>query len=134
MASFETLVNAGYQPESAYFETLHEVKLIVDLIYEGGISNMRYSISDTAEYGDLTRGPRIVTKATREEMKKILGEIQSGEFAREWILENQAGRPRFNALRRRGAAHPIEDVGEQLRSMMPWIGAGREKPQDVSGG
>ena len=134
MASFETLVNAGYQPESAYFETLHEVKLIVDLIYEGGISNMRYSISDTAEYGDLTRGPRIITPATREEMKKILGEIQSGEFAREWILENQAGRPRYNALRRRGAAHPIEDVGEQLRSMMPWIGAGREKPQDVSGG
>jgi len=134
MASFETLVNAGYQPESAYFETLHEVKLIVDLIYEGGISNMRYSISDTAEYGDLTRGPRIITPATREEMKKILGEIQSGEFAREWILENQAGRPRYNALKRRGAAHPIEDVGEQLRSMMPWIGAGREKPQDVSGG
>ena len=134
MASFETLVNAGYQPESAYFETLHEVKLIVDLIYEGGISNMRYSISDTAEYGDLTRGPRIITQATREEMKKILGEIQSGEFAREWILENQAGRPRYNALRRRGAAHPIEEVGAQLRSMMPWIGAGREKPQDVSGG
>jgi ketol-acid reductoisomerase len=134
MASFETLVNAGYQPESAYFETLHEVKLIVDLIYEGGISNMRYSISDTAEYGDMTRGPRIVTPATREEMKKILGEIQSGEFAREWILENQAGRPTFNALRRRGAAHPIEDVGERLRAMMPWIGAGRERPQDVSGG
>ena len=134
MASFETLVNAGYQPESAYFETLHEVKLIVDLIYEGGISYMRYSISDTAEYGDMTRGPRIVTPATREEMKKILGEIQSGEFAREWILENQAGRPTFNALRRRGAAHPIEDVGERLRAMMPWIGAGRERPQDVSGG
>ena len=134
MASFETLVNAGYQPESAYFETLHEVKLIVDLIYEGGISNMRYSISDTAEYGDMTRGPRIVTQATRDEMKQILDEIQSGEFAREWILENQAGRPRFNALRRRGAAHPIEEVGEQLRSMMPWIGAGRERPQDVSGG
>ena len=134
MASFETLVNAGYQPESAYFETLHEVKLIVDLIYEGGISNMRYSISDTAEYGDMTRGPRIVTQATRDEMKQILDEIQSGEFAREWILENQAGRPRFNALRRRGAAHPIEDVGERLRSMMPWIGAGRERPQDASGG
>jgi len=134
MASFETLVNAGYQPESAYFETLHEVKLIVDLIYEGGITNMRYSISDTAEYGDMTRGPRIVTQATRDEMKQILDEIQSGEFAREWILENQAGRPRFNALRRRGAAHPIEDVGERLRSMMPWIGAGRERPQDVSGG
>jgi ketol-acid reductoisomerase len=134
MASFETLVNAGYQPESAYFETLHEVKLIVDLIYEGGISNMRYSISDTAEYGDMPRGPRIVTPATRAEMKQILDEIQSGEFAREWILENQAGRPRFNALRRRGAAHPIEEVGDRLRSMMPWIGAGRERPQDVSGG
>ncbi len=133
-AGFETLTEAGYQPEIAYFECLHEVKLIVDLMYEEGIAGMRYSISDTAEYGDLTRGPRIITQATREEMKKILGEIQSGEFAREWILENQAGRPRYNALRRRSAAHPIEDVGEQLRSMMPWIGAGREKPQDVSGG
>jgi ketol-acid reductoisomerase len=134
MASFETLVNAGYQPESAYFETLHEVKLIVDLIYEGGIANMRYSISDTAEYGDMTRGPRIVTQDTRDEMQKILGEIQSGKFAQEWILENQAGRPYFNALKRRAATHPIEEVGGELRSMMPWIGAGKQKPSDVSGG
>jgi ketol-acid reductoisomerase len=133
-ASFDTLVEAGYQPESAYFETLHEVKLIVDLIYEGGIANMRYSISDTAEYGDLTRGPRIVTDETRAEMKRILDEIQSGRFAREWITENQAGRPVFNALRRREREHPIEEVGERLRSMMPWIGAGRTRPQDVSGG
>src|SRR6185295_16484666 len=132
--SFETLVAAGYQPESAYFETLHEVKLIVDLIYEGGIANMRYSISDTAEYDDMTRGPRIITDDTRAEMKRILEEIQSGQFAREWILENQAGRPTFNALRRRAEQHPIEEVGERLRSMMPWIGAGRERPQDVSGG
>ena len=131
---FETLVEAGYQPESAYFETLHEVKLIVDLIYEGGISNMRYSISDTAEYGDMTRGPRIVTDETRAEMRKILDEIQSGQFAREWILENQAGRPVFNALRRQSAEHPIEEVGERLRSMMPWISAGKAKPRDVSGG
>jgi ketol-acid reductoisomerase len=133
-ASFETLVDAGYQPESAYFETLHEVKLIVDLIYEGGITNMRYSISDTAEYGDMTRGPRIVTDETRAEMRKILDEIQTGRFAKEWILENQAGRPTFNALRRQSAEHPIEDVGERLRGMMPWIGAGRARPQDVSGG
>jgi ketol-acid reductoisomerase len=133
-SSFETLVNAGYQPESAYFETLHEVKLIVDLIYEGGIANMRYSISDTAEYGDMTRGPRVVTDETRAEMRKILDEIQTGRFAKEWILENQAGRPVFNALRKQGAEHPIEDVGERLRSMMPWIGAGRARPQDVSGG
>jgi ketol-acid reductoisomerase len=133
-ASYETLVGAGYQPESAYFETLHEVKLIVDLIYEGGITNMRYSISDTAEYGDMTRGPRIVTDETRAEMQRILHEIQSGAFAREWILENQAGRPMFNALRRQSAEHPIEEVGERLRSMMPWIGAGRSRPQDVSGG
>ena len=133
-ASYETLVNAGYQPESAYFETLHEVKLIVDLIYEGGITNMRYSISDTAEYGDMTRGPRIITDDTRAEMKKILDEIQNGRFAKEWILENQAGRPVFNALRREGAEHPIEDVGERLRAMMPWIAAGKARPQDVSGG
>ncbi len=134
MASFETLVNAGYQPESAYFETLHEVKLIVDLIYEGGITNMRYSISDTAEYGDLTRGPRIITDETRAEMREILDEIQSGRFAKEWILENRAGRPVYNALRRRGAEHQIEEVGDRLRAMMPWIGAGRARPQDVSGG
>jgi ketol-acid reductoisomerase len=133
-ASYETLVNAGYQPESAYFETLHEVKLIVDLIYEGGIANMRYSISDTAEYGDMTRGPRIITDETRAEMSKILGEIQSGKFAQEWILENQAGRPVFNALRRSSAQHPIEEVGAELRAMMPWIGEGKARPQDVSGG
>ena len=133
-ATYETLVDAGYQPESAYFECLHEVKLIVDLIYEGGITNMRFSISDTAEYGDMTRGPRIVNGETRAEMKKILGEIQTGKFAEEWILENQADRPVFNALRRRSAEHPIEEVGAQLRSMMPWIGAGKAKPQDVSGG
>ncbi len=134
MSSYETLVEAGYQPESAYFETLHEVKLIVDLIYEGGIANMRYSISDTAEYGDMTRGPRIITEETRAEMRRILGEIRGGSFAREWILENQAGRPVFNALRRRAAEHPIEEVGERLRSMMPWIGQGKARPQDVSGG
>jgi ketol-acid reductoisomerase len=132
--SYETLVAAGYQPESAYFETLHEVKLIVDLIYEGGITNMRYSISDTAEYGDMTRGPRIITDETRAEMRRILDDIQSGRFAKEWILENQAGRPVFNALRKKSAEHPIEEVGERLRAMMPWIGAGRTRPQDASGG
>src|SRR2546430_2348064 len=132
--SYETLVAAGYQPESAYFETLHEVKLIVDLIYEGGITNMRYSISDTAEYGDMTRGPRIITDETRAEMRRILDDIQNGRFANEWILENQAGRPVFNALRRQSAEHPIEEVGERLRAMMPWIGAGKTRPQDASGG
>ncbi len=131
---FETLVEAGYQPESAYFETLHEVKLIVDLIYEGGIANMRYSISDTAEYGDMTRGSRIITSSTKDEMRKILGEIQSGAFAEEWIAENEAGRPNFDRLREESAKHPIEAVGTKLRSMMPWIGAGKAKPQDVSGG
>jgi ketol-acid reductoisomerase len=131
---FETLVEAGYQPESAYFETLHEVKLIVDLIYEGGIANMRYSISDTAEYGDMTRGSRIINSSTKDEMRKILGEIQSGAFAKEWIAENEAGRPNFDRLREESAKHPIEAVGTQLRSMMPWIGAGKAKPQDVSGG
>ncbi|MBF0179082.1 MAG: ketol-acid reductoisomerase [Magnetococcales bacterium] len=124
-AGFETLVEAGYAPEMAYFECLHETKLIVDLIYEGGIANMRYSISNTAEYGDLTRGPRIITDETRKEMKKILGEIQTGDFAREWILENMAGRARFQALRRRGQEHPIEKLGEGLRAMMPWIGKGK---------
>jgi ketol-acid reductoisomerase len=133
-AAYETLVEAGYQPESAYFECLHEVKLIVDLIYEGGISNMRFSISDTAEYGDMTRGPRIVTDETRAEMRRILDDIQSGRFATEWINENQANRPVFNALRRKSAAHPIEAVGAELRAMMPWIGAGKAKPQDISGG
>src|SRR4029078_3723234 len=129
-ASFETLVNAGYQPESAYFETLHEVKLIVDLIYEGGIANMRYSISDTAEYADMTRAPRDATDATRAEMREILDEIQTGKFPKEGILENQAGRPVFNALRKKSAEHPIEEVGDRLRSMMPWIGQGKAKPRD----
>ncbi len=134
LAGFETLVEAGYQPESAYFETLHEVKLIVDLIYEGGIANMRYSISDTAEYGDMTRGPRIITDATRAEMRRILDEIRSGAFAEEWIAEHEAGRPTFNRLRAEARRHPIEEVGARLRAMMPWIGAGRARPQDVSGG
>jgi ketol-acid reductoisomerase len=121
-AGFDTLVKAGYQPEIAYFECCHELKLIVDLIYEGGIANMRYSISDTAEYGDITRGRRIITEETRREMQKILAEIQSGEFAREWILENAAGRPVYNALVRRDKEHLIEKVGAVLRSMMSWIG------------
>ncbi|MCS7150137.1 MAG: ketol-acid reductoisomerase [Caldimicrobium sp.] len=120
-AGFETLVEAGYQPEIAYFECLHELKLIVDLIYEGGLAFMRYSISDTAEYGDLTRGPRIIDERVKTEMKKILEEIQKGQFAREWILENQAGRPVLNALRKREADHPIEEVGKKLRAMMPWL-------------
>lgn len=123
-AGFETLVNAGYQPEVAYFECLHELKLIVDLIYEHGITGMRYSISDTAEYGDLTRGKRVIDESVREEMAYILEEIQSGEFAREWILENLAGRPVYNALRREEAKHEIEVVGSQLRAMMPWLGKG----------
>ncbi|MGZ8763506.1 MAG: ketol-acid reductoisomerase [Acidimicrobiia bacterium] len=133
-ASFDTLVDAGYQPESAYFECLHEVKLIVDLVYEGGIENMHYSISDTAEYGDMTRGPRIITNDTRAEMRKILDEIQSGKFAEEWIAENENGRPNFTRLREESMSHPIERVGKQLRGMMPWIGAGKAKPQDISGG
>jgi ketol-acid reductoisomerase len=124
-AGFETLVEAGYQPEIAYFECLHELKLIVDLMYEHGISGMRYSISDTAEYGDLTRGPRIVTEETREEMRLILAEIQSGEFAKEWILENMAGRPVYNALKRQGENSEIEDVGKELRGMMSWIAGGK---------
>jgi ketol-acid reductoisomerase len=120
-AGFETLTEAGYAPEMAYFECLHELKLIVDLMYEGGIANMRYSISNTAEYGDLTRGPRIITEQTKAEMKRILTEIQNGEFAREFILENQAGAPTLKAKRRIGREHPIEVVGENLRSMMSWI-------------
>jgi ketol-acid reductoisomerase len=120
-AGYETLVEAGYSPEMAYFECLHEVKLIVDLIYEGGIANMRYSISNTAKYGDVTRGPRIITDETRREMRKILEEIRSGRFAKDWILENRAGRPVFNALLKRGESHPIEEVGAKLRSMMPWL-------------
>ncbi len=131
---FDTLVEAGYQPESAYFETLHEVKLIVDLIYEGGIAAMNYSISDTAEYGEMSRGPRVITPQTKAEMQKILGEIQSGEFAREWIAENENGRPNFDRMRAAAAAHPIEKVGAELRSMMPWIAAGKQRVQDVSGG
>lgn len=120
-AGFDTLVEAGYQPEIAYFECLHELKLIVDLIYEGGIPFMRYSVSDTAEYGDLTRGKRIITQETREEMKRILKEVQNGSFAREWILENQVGRPMFHALRKKEAEHPIEEVGKKLRAMMGWL-------------
>jgi len=120
-AGYETLVEAGYAPEMAYFECLHEVKLIVDLIYEGGIANMRYSISNTAEYGDYTRGPRIVTEETKKEMKRVLDDIQSGRFARDWVLECQAGQPSFKAMRRRGAEHPIEEIGAKLRGMMPWI-------------
>jgi ketol-acid reductoisomerase len=120
-AGFETLVDAGYAPEMAYFECLHEVKLIVDLIYEGGIANMRYSISNTAEYGDYTRGPRVIDGATKARMKEILSEIQTGKFARDWVLENQAGQPSFKAMRRASAEHPIEQVGEKLRAMMPWI-------------
>jgi len=133
-AGFETLVEAGYQPESAYFECLHEVKLIVDLMYEQGIAGMRYSISDTAEYGDVTRGPRIINDATKAEMKKILGEIQSGKFAEEWIAESRGGRARFNELRATDAKHQIETVGEELRGMMPWISQGKQKVQDASGG
>jgi len=121
LAGFETLVEAGYAPEMAYFECCHEVKLIVDLIYEGGIANMRYSVSNTAEYGDYSRGPRIIDEHVRAEMKKVLAEIQSGRFAREWVLENNAGQPSFKAMRRREAQHPIEEVGERLRAMMPWI-------------
>jgi ketol-acid reductoisomerase len=120
-AAFETLVEAGYQPEVAYFECMHEMKLIVDLFYQGGLAYMRYSVSDTAEYGDYSRGPRIVSPETKAEMKKILDEIQSGRFAREWVLENQANRASFLATRRREADHPIEEVGKRLRAMMSWI-------------
>ena len=120
-AGYETLVAAGYAPEMAYFECLHEVKLIVDLIYEGGIANMRYSISNTADFGDYTRGPRIITEETKAEMKRILDDIQSGRFARDWVQECQAGQPSFKAMRRRAAEQPIEEVGAKLRAMMPWI-------------
>jgi ketol-acid reductoisomerase len=120
-AGFETLVEAGYQPEIAYFECCHELKLIVDLIYNGGFSFMRYSVSDTAEYGDYTRGPRVVNEMVKQEMGEILAEIQDGSFAREWILENQANRPVYNALKRREADHEIEAVGKKLRKMMPWL-------------
>jgi ketol-acid reductoisomerase len=133
-AGFETLVKAGYQPESAYFECLHELKLIVDLMYEQGIAGMRYSISDTAEYGDLTRGPRVINDAVRAEMQRILDQIRDGSFAEEWIAENRNGRPNFLALREAGKAHQIEQVGAELRGMMPFISAGRQRVQDVSGG
>ena len=131
-AGFETLVDCGYQPEVAYFECLHELKLIVDFIYEGGLSNMRYTVSDTAEFGDYTRGPRVINDGVREEMGKILEEVRSGAFAREWILENQAGQPGFLAVRRNEHEHLIEKVGAELRAMMPWLGQPaqpREKPK-----
>jgi ketol-acid reductoisomerase len=133
-AGFQTLVDAGYQPEIAYFECLHELKLIVDLMYEEGIAGMRYSISDTAEYGDLTRGPRIIDDRTRDEMRKILGEIQSGTFADEWIAESESGRANFHALEAAGKEHPIEQVGTKLRAMMPWISQGKTKVSEASGG
>jgi ketol-acid reductoisomerase len=120
-AAYETLTEAGYAPEMAYFECLHEVKLIVDLMYEGGIANMRYSVSNTAEYGDYTRGPRIINDQTKAEMKKVLDEIQSGQFTREWMLENEVGQTSFKTVRARAAEHPIEEVGAKLRAMMPWI-------------
>jgi len=133
-AGFETLTEAGYQPESAYFECLHELKLIVDLMYEQGIAGMRYSISDTAEYGDLTRGPRVINQAVKAEMRAILDEIRSGAFAEEWIAESESGRATYRKLREEGAAHPIETVGAELRAMMPWISAGKQRVQDISGG
>jgi ketol-acid reductoisomerase len=120
-AGYETLVEAGYSPEMAYFETIHEVKLIVDLIYEDGVANMRYSVSNTAEYGDLTRGPRIIDAGVKERMKEILGEIQSGVFAKEFILENRSGNVQFRALRNQGKRHPMEEVGARLRNLMPWL-------------
>ena len=124
-AGYETLVEAGYAPEMAYFECLHEVKLIVDLLYEGGIANMRYSVSNTAEYGDLTRGPRIINATTRAEMRRLLDEIQSGEFADEWMAEHEAGKPRFRELEAQAQGHQIEEVGRRLRAMMPWLGEKR---------
>ena len=133
-AGWETLVEAGYQPEVAYFECLHELKLIVDLMYEHGISGMRFSISDTAEYGDYTRGPRIINEETKAEMKRILEEIRDGRFAEEWVAENRNGRPNFNEYRRQAQSHPIETVGSELRAMMPWISAGKTRIQDASGG
>ena len=125
LAGYETLVEAGYSPEMAYFECLHEVKLIVDLLYEGGMANMRYSISNTAEYGDYSRGPRLITEETKNEMKKILSEIQSGEFAKEWISEHKSGQINFKAMRNKHAEHPIEKIGEKLRTLMPWIAEGK---------
>ncbi|MBU6201955.1 MAG: ketol-acid reductoisomerase [Acidobacteria bacterium] len=134
MAGYETLVEAGYQPEMAYFECLHEVKLIVDLMYEEGIAGMRYSISDTAEYGDVSRGPRIINADTKAEMRRILGEIQSGKFAEEWIAESDGGRKRFAEMQQAGRNHPIEKIGSQLRSMMPFIRKGKQSVSEVSGG
>jgi ketol-acid reductoisomerase len=133
-AGYEVLVEAGYQPESAYFECLHELKLIVDLMYEEGITGMRFSVSDTAEYGDLTRGPRVITETVKGEMKKILTEIQDGTFANEWIKENEIDRPRYRELREAGKKHPIEDIGKKLRAMMPFVSAGKQKVSDISGG
>jgi len=124
-AGYETLVAAGYAPEMAYFECLHEVKLIVDLIYEGGIANMNYSVSNTAEFGEYMSGPRVINEATRAEMRRILKDIQTGAFTSEWMRENKAGQPKFKAMRRMNDAHPIEEVGERLRAMMPWIGANK---------
>jgi len=133
-AGFETLVEAGYQPESAYFECLHELKLIVDLMYEQGISGMRYSISTTAEYGDMTRGPRVVSPEVKQEMRRILDEIQDGRFATEWVEENRNGLPNYTRLQEEGKAHPIEKVGAELRAMMPFISAGKQRVEDASGG
>jgi len=133
-AGFETLVEAGYQPESAYFECLHELKLIIDLMYEEGIAGMRYSISTTAEYGDLTRGPRIVTDETKAEMRRILAEIKDGSFAEEFMGEVRSGGKKFDELRKRGQEHQDETVGKELRGMMPWIGAGKQSVSEVSGG
>ena len=133
-AGFETLTEAGYQPESAYFECLHELKLIVDLMYEQGIAGMRYSISDTAEYGDLTRGRRVINEAVKAEMRAILDEIQTGKFADEWIAESESGRPNYKRLQHAGKDHPIEKVGAHLRAMMPWISAGKQRVEDISGG
>jgi ketol-acid reductoisomerase len=129
-AGFETLVEAGYAPEMAYFECLHETKLIVDLLYEGGIANMRYSISNTAEYGDITTGPRIITDETKKEMKRVLADIQSGRFVKNFVLDNRAGQPELKAARKAAAAHPIEQVGSNLRAMMPWIGANKLVDKD----
>jgi len=129
-AGFETLVEAGYAPEMAYFECLHEVKLIVDLMYEGGIANMRYSISNTAEYGDITTGPRIITDETKAEMKRVLADIQGGRFVKNFVLDNRAGQPELKAARKAAAAHPIEKVGAELRAMMPWIGANKLVDKD----
>jgi ketol-acid reductoisomerase len=133
-AGFETLTEAGYQPEIAYFECLHELKLIVDLMYEQGIAGMRYSVSTTAEYGDLSRGPRIIDERTKDEMRKILDEIKSGQFAEEFVGEVKSGGANFDALRKQGKEHPVETVGAKLRDMMPWISAGRAKVEDISGG